>query len=103
MRTALRKSKLFEDAGTHGRDGARQLRTFMNEMMPGFNRIAQSRLPLITHLLSLLDHAITSGYSVLPGRSVPDLERFRNLLEWAILDILYWPYTEGKEPTLLLD
>lgn len=101
VRKQLHSGELFADM-RGGTSGASQLLEFLNEMLPGFEKLPTKKLPLITHVLSLIDHAIASGYSVLPRRSPRDLDKFRNLIEWAILEVLYWPYEEGDEPELLM-
>lgn len=57
-------------------------------LLPGFYSVSPEDFPLITDVLSLIDHSLHSSNSLTPLMSTKDLIRFRVFLERAILEVL---------------
>ena len=70
------------------------LRSFIHNILPGLGKISENQYPLITDLLSLLDHAILKGYLLTSGDNMYRYEQYRYLFEKAIMEIL-----ENREDT----
>lgn len=70
-----------------GKANRELLRDYLFELLPG-ESLSRDNLPLVTSLLSLLDYSIATGQSVLPGRSIEETRRARQLLERAILEAI---------------
>lgn len=60
----------------------------MNIILPGFNSAEDKDLPLITDVLSLVDHSLHAMNSLTPLMSTKALTHFRVLLERAVLGVL---------------
>jgi NAD-dependent SIR2 family protein deacetylase len=63
------------------------LKSYILRLLPGKSSNGKN-LPLVTSLLSLLDYSIAMGQSVLPGHSIDEIRRARQLLERAILEVI---------------
>lgn len=70
------------------------LGSFIQSIFPGLEIVDEQKFPLITDLLSLLDHAILKGYLLTAGDNMYRYEQYRYLLEKAIMEIL-----ENREDT----
>lgn len=77
------------------------LKEFLRTLLPGFN-LPGLELPLITDILSLIDHSLVASNLPLPRKAAPDLLRFRVLLERAIFEVLEWPYGDDDVPDCLV-
>ncbi len=75
-----------------------KLSKHLNTLLPGFNSVDPEDLPLITDVLSLIDHSLSVYNSLLPSMTTQDLIGFRILLERAILRVL-----ESKKPSGIPD
>lgn len=60
------------------------LRKGLNELMPGMATCPAGDLPLITDVLTLVDHAMYAGTTLLRGWPNREVTRFRGLLEQVI-------------------
>ncbi len=102
IRRRLRNNELFgaptneEATRLHA-----ELRAFFRGIYPGFNEISDEDLPLITDVLSLLDHSLLTGNAVCHGSRRRELQNIRRLLERAIYIALDWKTGYDKEPALL--
>jgi hypothetical protein len=79
-------------AGGAGASTHDELHHLLSRFMPTLFESEITR-PLITDLLSLVDHLLTAGNAPQPDLDVADLDRLRALLERAIAEVL-------AEPTL---
>lgn len=79
---------------------AADLKEYLNTLLPGLNS-PNIELPLITDVLSLIDHSLSVSNLPLPRKAAPDLIRFRILLERAIFEVLEWPYGDYDVPKTL--
>jgi hypothetical protein len=64
------------------------LRHGLRSLFPGIERLDRNKLPLITDILTLIDHAVHSGFSLVQGWSPERVDRFRMLLEQVIADMV---------------
>ena len=58
---------------------------FLCELLPG-ERLSKERMPLVTGVLSLLDHALSTGQSLLPKRTMEQTRHVRQLLEQELVE-----------------
>jgi NAD-dependent SIR2 family protein deacetylase len=65
------------------------LKSFLHKLLPGILKVDQ--LPMITDLLSLIDHFISRANTPLPGITYNEILLFRALLERAIIDVIDSP------------
>ncbi|MFH1716880.1 MAG: SIR2 family protein [Planctomycetota bacterium] len=93
----IKKGELFGRGST----ASRELGDFLATMMPGI--YGQQELPLITDVLSLIDHLQINKNSPWPGLKLSELRYFRRLLERAIFEIIEGPDVEyqSEVPTPL--
>jgi hypothetical protein len=96
----LEAGRIFGTNKRAKQDGA-DLAEYLNALLPGFN-LPDLELPLITDVLSLIDHALSVSNLPLPRKAPPDLIRFRTLLERAIFEVLDWPYKNYDVPRNLV-
>lgn len=88
IREDLKKGVAFE--GIPPKSKNEELMRFLCGMLPGF--LTAERLPYITDVLSLIDHSLLVGNTVMVGANPQDLLRFRVLLEEAIFHALWKPH-----------
>jgi hypothetical protein len=69
---------------------ARLLRDRLRHLLPGLDSVGDN-LPLITDVLSLIDHLLASGFVSSPRFQSASLQELRELLERAILQVLAQP------------
>jgi NAD-dependent SIR2 family protein deacetylase len=91
------EDELF-DEWPDGDKARRELKEWLYLLLPGYRPDVAKHVS-ITQLLSLVDHAIVSGLTLVPGRSAASLQRLRVLLEWAITETVWWP-EEATAPGL---
>jgi hypothetical protein len=84
----LARDRLF--CGTATSERTRALQESLRDFLPGLFD-AEAEAPLITDVLSLLDHLLETGQPARPGQVVADLERLRVLLEEAMAEVLATP------------
>jgi len=84
MQEKLNSGELFR----RSQSAREELSRYITRLLPGFNSVAPENLPLITDVLSLVDHSLFSSNSLTPLMARRDLARLRILLEWAILEVL---------------
>lgn len=85
----LIKDKLYSSRLFGNSEAARkELSRYINILLPGFNSVSPANLPLITDVLSLVDHSLYILNSPAPMMTTKDLTRLRILLERAILEVL---------------
>src|ERR1043165_2774487 len=89
VRSEIKNSKLFADMNAKEPDRKRRLELhhMLRLLLPGFDRVTDNELPLITDVFSLVEYAIASG-ETLPVGDESALRRCRDLLKHAITDIL---------------
>lgn len=89
VRTEIQTGELFEDTNDPERDGAdrAELSGYLSRLLPGFRKLGDDQLPLITDVFSLVEYALFSG-DALPIGGEESLRRCRDLLKHAITDIL---------------
>ncbi|HYV14096.1 MAG TPA: SIR2 family protein [Pyrinomonadaceae bacterium] len=121
------ENNLFEDvrrnSKTDNKKDRELLAAVLNALCPGieltrtFLAKNESRLPLITSLLSMLDYSLSSGQSLVSGWSSEQIKTARMLLEQAIHETIeyseksiadhYWPPREpnrfSKQLVMWLD
>jgi hypothetical protein len=64
------------------------LREGLRALFPGIRRIQRNKLPLITDILTLIDHSVRTGSSLLQGWPNDRVAGFRLLLEQVIADMV---------------
>lgn len=64
------------------------LKRGLTELFPGIKNCKTEDLPLITDVLTLIDHSMAAGTSLLGGWRAQDVTRFRGLVEAAIADMV---------------
>jgi hypothetical protein len=64
------------------------LRNGLRSLFPGIERLGRDKLPLITDILTLIDHSVHSGFSLVQGWSAHRVDRLRMLLEQVIADMV---------------
>jgi hypothetical protein len=82
---------LFHDNGKGASTKRGRLRTCIETLLPGAFKV--KRLPLITDVLSLLDHLILEDLSIGPSDSTVQLQEWRRLVEEAVLVLI----SEGND------
>lgn len=96
----LRRGTLFGTA-----DGARrsagQMRALLEALMPGLGR-RNVAPPLITDLLSVVDHMIASGQALQPGIGPHEMDRLRAQLESGLAEVLAAPAARTRRDQALL-
>ena len=60
---------------------------FLTALLPG-ERYSEEKVPMVTGVLSLLDFSLATGQALLPGRTLDETRRARQLLERAILEVI---------------
>jgi hypothetical protein len=97
---SIRKSLIAGDA-FEGIEPSKQknqdLRKFLGQMLPGFEKVAAKHLPLITDVMSLVDISLHQGSALIPRRTQQDMAYFRRLLEEAIFHDIYADYKSRAE------
>lgn len=90
------------ESARQGKERRRLLKLLLNKLLPG--RKKKCQLPLVTSLLSVVDHAIYHRQPLWPGRSVKGLRNLRSILDHAIFDTLgeHEPLTTGEKKMLKL-
>jgi len=96
IRKALLAGDAFEGIEPSAKKNA-DLREFLREMLPGFEKIAAEHLPLITDVMSLVDISLHQGSALIPRRTQQDMAYFRRLLEEAIFHDIYEDYESDEE------
>jgi hypothetical protein len=87
IRDGLDRGTLFTESQPH----REELLTYLTALLPGLSTISPKNLPLITDVLSLIDHSLSVSNSLLSLRTPQSMDRFRALLERAIIEILMEP------------
>jgi hypothetical protein len=83
--------------GTKSLNPRDELFGFLVKLLPG-ERLSKERVPMVTAVLSLLDHSLATGQAVLPGRTLSETRRARQLLERAVLEVIPdWEWFEHEE------
>lgn len=91
IKKRLSSGDLFRKAFDRSQADREELSSYINALLPGLNSIGPEDLPLITDVLSLVDHSLHSSHSLTPFMGTKKLMRFRILLERAILEVLDMP------------
>jgi hypothetical protein len=93
----LGKTQLFRGTSPSGSAPERTdaLLTLLRDALPGLFEEGVE-VPLVTDLLSLLDHMLLAGHPARPGLRVAELDRLRALLEEAMAEVLSAPMEEGR-------
>jgi hypothetical protein len=101
IKDGLDAGTLFAESGRH----REELLTYLTALLPGFSSISAEKLPLITDVLSLIDHSLSMSNSLLSLRTTQSMDRFRALLERAIIEILMEPFAleNSEQVSALLD
>jgi NAD-dependent SIR2 family protein deacetylase len=88
VRTSLKNGTLFNQTARHPRNEEcrKDLRRMLGRLLPGFNKVGDRDLPLITDLFSLVEYAILSGETLSIGGE-QSLRRCRDLLKQAMTDV----------------
>lgn len=96
----LRKIR-FEELFTNEKEDREYLKSFLFKLFPGIFEVDQP--PLITDILSLIDHFILHSNIPWPGINNNDIINFRKLLERAIFDVIESPHFrfDFERPPLL--
>jgi hypothetical protein len=94
------KTTLFGGSPSE-RQATEDLKRLLNLLLPGFHD-ESLKLPLVTDILSLIDHSLTAGGMLIPGKTSTDLVNLRRLLERAILNVIESgeDYTDREQPVL---
>jgi hypothetical protein len=72
----------------YGDEDQELLRRGLRSLFPGIDTLASGKLPLITDILTLIDHSERSGFSLVRGWSRRKIDSFRLLLEQVIADMV---------------
>jgi hypothetical protein len=64
-----------------------KLHEFLVRLLPG-ERASKERVPMVTGVLSLLDHALATGQVLLPGSSLKETREVRELLEHELIQTI---------------
>ncbi len=87
----LAKGQILEKSakgpGVMSQDPRAELLDFLTALLPG-ERYSEEKVPMVTGVLSLLDFSLATGQSLLPGRTLDETRRARQLLERAILEVI---------------
>ncbi len=65
----------------------RALSEFLEHLLPG-ERLSEGRVPLVTGVLSLLDHSLATGEVLLPERSIEETRAVRQALEREVIETI---------------
>jgi hypothetical protein len=76
-----------------------QLKKGLSELLPGITRCKPAELPLVTDVLTLIDHSVATGTALLRGWSNDRVREFRGLIEQVIADMVT---PDGIEATRML-
>ena len=90
----IEKTSLFGK----NREERSYLERFINRLLPGIGKVKKNELPVITEILSLLDHIIINGNTLWIEKDKISVLYYRRLLERAIIEVLDLPhlyYAEG--------
>jgi len=89
VRAEIKSGDLFKGVNGRKRDESdrKELKRCLLRLFPGFARVPEKQLPLITDVFSLVEYALLSG-EALPVGNEAALRRFRDLLKQAITDVL---------------
>ena len=95
VRSELECGVLFAETNTPESDKRRrdELGRMLHTLLPGFARVPDADLPLITDVFSLVEYAIAAG-EALPIGDDHALRRCRDLLKHAITDVLIGDFLE---------
>ena len=92
IRKKLRDRTLFDDEAINGRSrntkDRKKLERLVYGLLPGLDKANDQDLPLITELLSIVDHSIQTSSALIPGLDTGDMVEFRRLLEYAIFCVI---------------
>ena len=93
----LSTAELFRGTSPSGgaEERTRALLALLRDVLPGLFE-ERVEVPLVTDLLSLLDHMLLAGHPARPGLRVSELDRLRVLLEEAMAEVLSAPMEEGR-------
>jgi hypothetical protein len=87
----LAKGEILEKSakgpGVMSQDPRTELLNFLTALLPG-ERYSEEKVPMVTGVLSLLDFSLATGQALLPGRTLDETGRARQLLERAILEVI---------------
>jgi len=100
IRRRLIKNQLF-GRGKKAPALHEQLRSFLHGIYPGLGDTPDADLPLITDILSLLDHSIVGANALMREARRRDMQHFRRLLERAIYKALDWETDYDEVPQSL--
>ena len=87
IRSRLKDSEALFGSGTAKAGDAKRLQFCLTQIMPGF-RDESLELPLITDVLSLIDHSLVHSQAPGIGLTRDKLTEFRVLLERAMLHVI---------------
>jgi hypothetical protein len=79
--------KSAKGPGVMSKDPRAELLDFLTALLPG-ERHSEEKVPMVTGVLSLLDFSLATGQALLPGRTLDETRRARQLLERAILEVI---------------
>lgn len=100
IRSRLEDGSLFKGYDNSKRHRA-TLHRFLRDLLPGFGKAHPEHLPLITEVLSLVDHSITTGLALVPESPRSTHPSLRRLIERAIYEALDWEVDYDEEPKAL--
>lgn len=93
----LRKGRIFQGTvrgrRTLSSNPGTELHKFLRELLPG-ERYSKAKMPMVTGVLSLLDFSLATGQALLPGYTLDDTRRVRQLLDQSLLAVI--PHHEGS-------
>lgn len=81
------------------RAACRELKSGLTDLLPGLSTV--SEVPLITHVLSLIDQSVLLTRSPAPGQDIARLQNLRLLLERAVCEVIGRAKPEPGESRLL--
>ena len=87
----LKENSLFDDS-----EEIKVLSTFIRRLLPGLSDLSNENYPLITDILSLMDHLVANGNTLWKKTILNDLENFRILFERGIFEVLKVPFHNTK-------
>jgi hypothetical protein len=77
-----------------------ELQSFIGNLLPGIKKLTVTQYPMITDILSLLDHTIINGNTIWNKGKNKDLQYYRHLFEKAIFEVLDIQFSQNNKYNL---
>jgi NAD-dependent SIR2 family protein deacetylase len=77
----------YKGPGAKSDDPRTELLSFLQALIP-IEQYKKKNVPMVTSVLSLLDFSLATGQALLPGRTLDETRRVRQLLDRALLECI---------------